>query len=700
MKNQKAVICAILSIFAVSCSHIELEPETAQTAETVQAFGDDILMAYTEQPAPSTRTALLGDSTTVVWSKNDALDLLSSDGQKSAFGIVSGVGESSASFSGTIKGNAPYYALYPSSEASSLSDDEIRFSLPNKQTYAANSFGVGCSPALAKMDDPSSGLMFRNLCGLLCINLQGVGGMGVTKIVLHDLGGNMLWGDCKLKLDGAGTNEQKMEITGGDNTLTLEMPTKVSLTSSTPKKFYFVVPQGALDRGFAAVIYDAAGAVYNILETQNPAVTIERSHTSNMVPYKLVETKNENADVAKRGFYKDIFMDGGIALTSRTTLPAATSFLGWSMEYLASKSTANLVQADTTMQKAIIIGDSNDDNGVLLYPDGAPRFRCIYVNGGKSPQHGRSLGATGRQRIYDFVYNGGSYVGTCAGALLASNGYDGNVNYQYYLSIYPGHTYHTGMSDTYTDMTIPASSPLLKYYDFGGDNLIEEVYHNGGCYMSTATKYSVPGTEKLLYYANCPSGSTSNNGRVSSWAYKPDKTTGRMVLIGSHPEGVSSGEKRDLMAAMLRYAVDGIGDRTVKADMKNGTKYSMTATTGSKAGIGDKQYHHYTVTIPEGAKNIKVNLTCSNDKATLYLSMHKGSWAFFTESEYVLSKDGGNKSLNIKTLPAGKWYISVYCPQTVTASTYSYVSGATSYKYSGNTFVLNGVPYTLTAQWE
>ena len=99
-----------------------------------------------------------------------------------------------------------------------------------------------------------------------------------------------------------------------------------------------------------------------------------------------------------RGFYKDIFMDGGISLTSRHHLPSAR-FLGASMEYFASAATKKLTEKDTLNQKNIFCGYEGDTNGWLLYPDGAPRFRVVYVNGGKAGSHARSLTEQGRENL-------------------------------------------------------------------------------------------------------------------------------------------------------------------------------------------------------------------------------------------------------------------------------------------------------------
>ena len=130
---------------------------------------------------------------------------------------------------------------------------------------------------------------------------------------------------------------------------------------------------------------------------------------------------------ATPGFYKDLFMDGGKELTSRTSLPAAVS-LDLSMEYLATD--------DQTIQTKIMIGNDYDENGILLYPDGAPRFRLIYTNGGSATGHGNSLGEQGRQRVRSFYYNGGSYSGSCAGAFIVSVSYMVSGTYEPYYHIW------------------------------------------------------------------------------------------------------------------------------------------------------------------------------------------------------------------------------------------------------------------------
>ena len=121
-----------------------------------------------------------------------------------------------------------------------------------------------------------------------------------------------------------------------------------------------------------------------------------------------------------KGYYKDIFMDSGIGVTSRRDLPSAR-YLGLSMEAFISSETAELSAADTILQNELLISSALDENGCLLYPDGAPRFRMVYMNGGNAMNLSRALKDAGRQVFIDFVHGGGSYLGSCAGAFFPTH---------------------------------------------------------------------------------------------------------------------------------------------------------------------------------------------------------------------------------------------------------------------------------------
>ena len=395
-------------------------------------------------------------------------------------------------------------------------------------------------------------------------------------------------------------------------------------------------------------------------------------------------------NVPNRSYYKDIFLDAGIGLTSRKTLVAA-KYLGLSLEAI-SFSRSNTSSEERDLQNAIVSGDSQDLNGRLLYPDGQPRYKLLFVNGGNSRIHGQSINEKGLENMRLFVENGGSYVGTCAGAFFASNGYDGKANYPYYLSIWPGMMEHTDLKGIYSGMFIEKDSPLLRYYDFGGDHYVDSVRHNAGGYPVDLPE----GTEVLARY-DYPNKADVHMA-PSVWAYKKNPATGRIVQTGSHPEVVSSGERRDLTAAMVRYALDGRAPVSLKGYLRNGEIRSMEKKTTDDdpayTRIGDFQTHHFASYIPSDAKNVTVEVNSSSNY-DLSLMMSQNSFAFSDTAEYLSSELGSKQRLVFSSIREGLWYIAVQCLTTVTVEQTEYGQA-----YTSNTDVLNGVPYRISVSWD
>ena len=412
------------------------------------------------------------------------------------------------------------------------------------------------------------------------------------------------------------------------------------------------------------------------------------------------------AEVLKhnQGYYKDVFMDGGVYLTSRTTLPA-TDFLGISLDYFASAANKELTKVDTLIQHKIFTGCEEDTNGWLLYPDGAPRYRMIYVNGGKAGNHLKSMEKSSRENICGYIAAGGSYVGTCAGAYIASSGTPSRKkikNAKLYLGLWPGLVYATGLNKSKTDMRVDKKSPLMRYFDFGKDGVVKDVRHNGGCYVREEKFGDLPkGVEVLSHYIYNNTKRVKIDGRGSVWAYKAGDKAGRVVSCGSHPEGVEEGERREYMAAMMLYAMDGNPTPQPKGELKAGEVREMNKRTEDNAPaytrIGDKQYHHFMVNVPKKCKKVVVSLEGyeGENNFDLMVCGKRGELAFGNNTSYKSDVKGCNKQLVIEKPKAGKWYVSVYCDTVVTSTVGKYGS-----EYSGRLDVLNGVPYKVSVKFE
>ena len=390
-----------------------------------------------------------------------------------------------------------------------------------------------------------------------------------------------------------------------------------------------------------------------------------------------------------KAFYKDIFLDAGIGLTSRKSLYAA-QYMKMSLEGVRL-SRSGATQEEYVIQNNIFAGDKNDTNGRLLYPDGQPRYKVLFVNGGKATTHGGSLNEKSLQNMRLFVKKGGSYVGTCAGAFFASNGSNGNSSYPY-LSIWPFMMNRTGISNSQTGMFVEKKSPLLDYYDFGGDFYVSNVRHNGGGYPSDVSE----DTEVLARY-DCPE-KVNVHMQPCIWAYKSHEQSGRLVLEGSHPEEVSSGERRDLTAAMILYAMDGVGTVSIKGFLENGKMRMMDKKTEDNnplfTKIGDLQCHHFAVIIPPNARNILLKVESDVD-CDLALMMSRDTFAFPETADFCSSDGNPCQQLSFQTMEEGLWYISVQCLTTVTTTETEY-----GQEYTGRIDVLNGVPYQIKISWD
>ena len=428
---------------------------------------------------------------------------------------------------------------------------------------------------------------------------------------------------------------------------------------------------------------------------------------------KLVKTTTINT-----AYYKDIFLDGGCELNPgikengvviNGKLPYALAKSGiTNAEYFLS--TVNDVgdgytMEDYNIQLRLISGTAEDSNGVLLYPDGEPRFRMFYSFGGHSNPHGKTIGIGGRTNINQFYANGGSFAGSCAGAYLAGQYASGGVRY-YYNIWKDGNMNGTGVSNSSIDIEIV--SPVFASY-YGPENLkiVTGTRHNGGGYMDV--NCAPAGTEILGRFLN-QTGKNSTSagfyGQPAIWAYKESATSGRLVVTGSHPEDAPSGDILNMTASMFKYAWDGSGIAKVKGVLRNGEMIPMTRTTADNkpeyTAIGDRQCHHFVIYLTKDVKNLNVDVN-GEEGYDLELYLKKDDFAFpDNDPDYSAIAGGSNQTITTGKLEKGLWYVTVRCATTVTATeviTDKSKNLGRSFVYSGKTGVLNGVPYNIVASW-
>lgn len=152
------------------------------------------------------------------------------------------------------------------------------------------------------------------------------------------------------------------------------------------------------------------------------------------------------------------------------------------------------------------------------------------------------------------------------------------------------------------------------------------------------------------------------------------------------------------MAAMLQYAIEGRGVSPIKGVLRNGEAREMKKKTEDNdpnyTKIGDLQYHHFVVYIPQGAVNVVFQVS-SPVECDMQLMLSNKTIPYSANAHYVASLPGANQSLQFPSIEPGLWYVSVKCNTTVMTTTEEW-----GQSYTGRTDVLNGIPYSVSVSWE
>jgi len=261
-----------------------------------------------------------------------------------------------------------------------------------------------------------------------------------------------------------------------------------------------------------------------------------------------------------------------------------------------------------------------------------------------------------------------------------------------YLHIFPYNTLNTGLKQARLTHVIPESSPLSRFRDFGSDRQVVDVYHNNGNWLSTSEGEHLKETEILATYSH---PDHKIHGGAAIWAYRKNTVQGRVVNIGSHPEGISEGEQLALTQACFLYALEGTGRPQIKGTLASGSSRSMDRQTSDGepelTRIGDRQYHHFRFEVSTERPRVSIEIE-SESGVDLHLYLHRNSVAFVTNATHRNVDPGAVKHLDA-TLQPGIWYVSVHCATSVRS-----INDPNSgfYRYYAHRELLNGIAYTIT----
>ena len=168
-----------------------------------------------------------------------------------------------------------------------------QLTLPATQNYVENTFASGANPMAATSSD--NVLPFKNVCGVLKLQLYSATACQVQSISITSNTGEMLYGTGAVGFDAADDNDNPTlgTLNDGGSTLTLDMGEggkAMSTSGSAPTAYYFVVPVGTLGTSFTVKVTDTEGGIWT--KTANSSANrIARSQITKMPELPVTVTK-------------------------------------------------------------------------------------------------------------------------------------------------------------------------------------------------------------------------------------------------------------------------------------------------------------------------------------------------------------------------------------------------------------------------
>ena len=256
LDNIIILISALLLSFAMLSGCSKEEDRSALEESSVVFFH-----AVTE--SGGTKTVLEnGDSETeshpVLWTPGDAIWVGTADA--SGKYVYEGTEETAyADFGGTLLKGSTYYSIYPYSEEVYMSDGILFFEMPHVQKYTPLSFGPAASPMVAVSS--STTLRYKNLCGLLKLNLLGEETIQSISFSARDAAGNsiMVAGRAKVDMGYLSVPELVMDQYANPSVI-LDCGEGVTLSNTEVTPFYMVLPPGTYEE-FSLIIVTTDGKV-------------------------------------------------------------------------------------------------------------------------------------------------------------------------------------------------------------------------------------------------------------------------------------------------------------------------------------------------------------------------------------------------------------------------------------------------------
>ena len=272
----KYFFIGLLSAMMVSCSINELtSPE-----QDIYNQSPNVVYAVIEDESGDVDTKVYADSKLrVLWNEDDYISYFAKTTYNGQYIFLGEDGDNAGSFAEVPNSNphtgnevSYHYAVYPYQLKTSLSNDEIiRFTLPAKQAYKKDSFGIGANTMASKT--ATNELKFKNVGGYLSFKFYGEG-VSVSSITLRGNNGEKLAGKCTIDMSsGEPAVIMDQEKATEEITLTCDPPVALNASSTDYVEFWMVVPPTTFSKGITFTVTTPDGGVWEKQTTASFSLT-------------------------------------------------------------------------------------------------------------------------------------------------------------------------------------------------------------------------------------------------------------------------------------------------------------------------------------------------------------------------------------------------------------------------------------------